>query len=285
MSRALDYIQLTKPTIMLLVIFTGATALSLEESLLSDPFMFILALVGLYLVGGSANALNQCLERKIDAKMTRTSARRPLPQGKISLAGAYVFSILIGLAGVALFLTLFNWLSAALALFTVLFYSLFYTLYLKPNTDQNIVIGGIAGAMAPVIAWAAASGEFSLTPILLFLVVFLWTPAHFWVLALFCKEDYLRVELPMLPITRGERSTLKWIVFYSVAVALASLSLAVTGAGAIYLLSALILGAILIQKSIAILKLRSKRNERRFFGYSILYLFGLFSAMMIDGAM
>ncbi len=282
-AKVTDYIQLTKPTIMLLVIFTGLAALILEGSMLSRPFDLLLTLMALYLAGGSANAFNQCFERKIDSLMTRTSKRRPLPQGKISITGAFTFSISAGLLGVVMFFFLFNLFSALLALGTILFYSLFYTLYLKPNTDQNIVIGGIAGAMAPVIAWAAAAGEITATPLLLFLIVFFWTPAHFWALALFCKDDYVRAKLPMLPVVRGERATYKWIIFYSLAAVVTSLSLLVVGAGMVYALAASTLGAVLIHKSFAIMRIRTVSSQRGFFGYSIVYLLGLFLAIIVDG--
>lgn len=278
-----DYLQLTKPTIMLLVIFTGLAALILEGSMLARPLDFILTMVALYLVGGSANALNQCFERDIDALMTRTSKRRPLPQGKVSVAGAFTFSIVIGSLGIVMFFVLFNLLSALLALGTILFYSLFYTLYLKPNTDQNIVIGGIAGAMAPVINWVAASGGITVTPLLLFLIVFFWTPAHFWALALYCKDDYVRAKLPMLPIVRGEQATYKWIIFYSLAAVGTSLSLLLVGAGMLYALVAATLGALLIHKSFAIKRIRTVSAQRGFFGYSIVYLLGLFAAIIVDG--
>ncbi|MCH7879469.1 MAG: protoheme IX farnesyltransferase, partial [candidate division Zixibacteria bacterium] len=279
MQKMIDYLQLTKPTIMLLVIFTGSAAMILEGSMLSRPLDLVLVLFALYLAGGSANAFNQCFERKIDSLMTRTSKRRPLPQGKISLVGAFTFSIIIGILGVALFYFVFNLLSALLALGTILFYSLFYTLYLKPNTDQNIVIGGVAGAMAPVIAWAAVAGEITVTPLLLFSIVFFWTPAHFWALALFCKDDYVRAKLPMLPVVRGEQATYKWIIFYSAASVVTSLSLLLVGAGIIYALSAATLGAILIQKSFAIMRIRTASAQRGFFGYSIVYLLALLVAI------
>ena len=285
MQKMIDYLQLTKPTIMLLVIFTGSAAMILEGSMLSRPLDLVLVLFALYLAGGSANAFNQCFERKIDSLMTRTSKRRPLPSGKISLVGAFTFSIIIGILGVALFYFVFNLLSALLALGTILFYSLFYTLYLKPNTDQNIVIGGVAGAMAPIIAWAAVAGEIAVTPLLLFLIVFFWTPAHFWALALFCKDDYVRAKLPMLPIVRGEQVTYKWIIFYALATVVTSQSLLLVGAGIIYALSAATLGAILIHKSFAIMRIRTAPAQRGFFGYSIVYLLALFVAIIIDGVL
>ncbi|HSG99548.1 MAG TPA: heme o synthase, partial [candidate division Zixibacteria bacterium] len=262
-----------------------ATALTLEGSLLSDPFLFFAALLGLYLAGGSANALNQCFERNIDAQMTRTSSRRPLPQGRLGVGEAFVFSVSIGLAGVALFAIFFNLLSAALALATILFYSLFYTLYLKPTTDQNIVIGGAAGAMAPIIAWAAASGAITLAPIVMFAIVFLWTPPHFWALALFCSEDYQRVNLPMLPVSRGAETTYRWILYYTLAVVVVSLTLLIAGAGWAYLAAAVGLGGMMIRRAQLARRERSVVAHRGLFGFSIVYLFALFVAMMVDAAL
>lgn len=277
-----DYFQLTKPTIMLLVLFTGATALVAEGSFLSQPGKFALVMLALYLTGGCANALNQYLERDIDAKMARTANRRPLPMHRITPAKALAFSITIGLIGVTIFAYFFNWLSAALSVATILFYSLFYTLWLKPNTVQNIVIGGIAGAMAPVGAWAAATGGTAILPWLMFLIVFLWTPPHFWALALFCKDDYIRAELPMMPVIKGDVETLRQIVLYSLVVVAVSLTLGLSGSGWIYLLSALGLGAIFIKRSVEAQRHRSEKSARRLFGFSIVYLFALFTAIMVD---
>lgn len=283
MSRLRDYIQLTKPTIMLLVLFTGATALVMEGSFLSDPFRFALVMLGLYLSGGSANALNQCFEREIDSLMSRTSKRRPLPLKRLSTRNSFIFSIGIGLGGVILFALAFNLLSGILALATILFYSIFYTLYLKPATDQNIVIGGAAGAMGPIIAWAAASGTLTLTPIILFLIVFLWTPPHFWALALFCQDDYRKVGLPMLPVVRGEALTFRWILYYTLTVVAVSLSLLYVGAGVIYAIVALALGAVFIKKVVVAMKSGSVADERKLFFYSMVYLFALFLVIIVDG--
>lgn len=277
-----DYITLTKPSVMSLVVFTGGTALLVEGSLLSRPFEFALVLIALWLTGGSANALNQYLERDIDARMSRTSGRRPLPQGRIQPGAALLFAITIGVIGVAMFAYFFNWLAAGLSLATLLFYSFVYTLYLKPNTAQNIVIGGIAGAMAPVGAWAAASGHMALTPWLLFLIVFLWTPPHFWALALFCKDDYVKAKLPMMPVIKGERSTLNQILVYSIILVITSFSFAFIGAGWIYLVSALVLGVLLIKKSLAARAAQTDKEYRGLFGYSIIYLFLLFIFYLVD---
>jgi protoheme IX farnesyltransferase len=277
-----NYVQLTKPSIMLLVIITGATALIIEGSLLSQPFKFFLVLLALYLTGGSANALNQYFERDIDAKMSRTSKRRPLPQGKIGPASALIFSILIGITGVLIFGFVFNWFTAMLSLATILFYSLFYTLFLKPNTAQNIVIGGIAGAMAPVGAWAAATGRTDIVPWILFLIVFLWTPPHFWALALFYKDDYYKSQLPMMPVVKGDDITLRQIVFYSILLVISSILLFIFHAGWFYLAVALVMGSRFILKSIQASRQRTEKNFRGLFGYSIAYLFILFFAIVID---
>jgi protoheme IX farnesyltransferase len=278
------FFDLTKPTIMLLVIVTGGTALVLEGSLLQEPFRFLLAIVAIYLTGGSANALNQCFERSIDAKMKRTAARRPLPTNKISYNGAIIFSILIGLVGLLIFGLFFNWYSALLSLSTILFYSLFYTLYLKPNTSQNIVIGGAAGSMAPVGAWVAASGSMAVDPWILFLIIFLWTPPHFWALALVYKDDYRVAKLPMLPVIKGDDSTFRQIIIYSWLLVISSLLILINESlGIIYIVTAVILGTLFLLKSFKAKKHRTEKEIKGLFGYSIIYLFLLFMVIVIDG--
>ncbi len=283
-SKISAYFQLTKPTIMLLVVVTGATALVMEGSLLRNPAKFILVLVALYLTGGAANALNQYFERDIDAKMTRTSGRRPLPRNKITSKNALIFSLFIGVAGILIFGIFFNWFSAALSLLTILFYSLFYTLFLKPNTPQNIVIGGAAGAMAPVGAWVAATGSMSIDPWILFLIIFFWTPPHFWALALVYKDDYRLAELPMMPVVNGDTKTFRWIIMYSWVLVAVSLTLYFSqAAGLLYAIVALGLGFLFIKKSINAKRSRSESLIKGLFGYSIVYLFGLFLAIIVDG--
>lgn len=251
--------------------------------MLSRPLHFFLCLFALYLTGGCANALNQYLEREIDSKMTRTSSRRPLPSGRLNSTHALIFSVSIGVIGVLIFGFFFNWLTAGLSLATILFYSLFYTLYLKPNTDQNIVIGGIAGAMAPVGSWTAATGHMDIVPWIMFAIIFFWTPPHFWALALFCQDDYKKAKLPMMPVVRGDKSTLKQILIYSFILFATSLSLLAFGAGWFYMTIAVLLGVILIKKSYKALKHGNEKLFKGLFGYSILYLFGLFTAIVIDG--
>ena len=276
------YLMLTKPSIMLLVIVTGATALFVEKSLLQRPLDFFLIMLGLYLTGGAANAFNQYFERDIDARMQRTSKRRPLPMGQLTSLSAFWFALITGTLGVLLFAVFFNLLSAAFALGTILFYSFFYTLWLKPNTHQNIVIGGAAGAMAPIIAWAAATGGLSLAPIILFLIIFFWTPPHFWALALCLKDDYRAANLPMLPVVKGDSETLKQIFYYTLALVGISLSMLFVKAGWFYLLVAAITGGLFIVKAYKVKQHPSLTLERGLFGYSILYLFVLFLAISID---
>jgi protoheme IX farnesyltransferase len=274
--------QLTKPKIMLLVIVTGATALVLEGSFLTRPLHFILFLIGLYMTGGAANAFNQYFEHDIDARMSRTKNRRPIPMGRLSPKTAFWFSSALAVSGVALLGVVFNILTAILALATIQFYSLVYTLWLKKNTPQNIVIGGIAGAMAPVGAWAAATGSTAPTPWILFAIVFLWTPPHFWSLALRYHDDYRATGLPMMPLAKGTDGTLRRIFYYTLGLVAVSFLYGLTGGGWLYLAAAIILGGLFIYKTF--LALRSKQIAAIWavFTYSILYLFGLFITMVVD---
>jgi protoheme IX farnesyltransferase len=281
-SKLHDYLNLTKPRVLVLVVLSGITALFLEGSAILRPLDALLIILGIYLAGGSANALNQYFEREIDARMSRTRKRRPLPLGNIEPANALVFAVSIGLISIAIFGFAYNLLSALLAFGTILFYGFFYTLWLKPNTDQNIVIGGAAGAMAPLIAWAAATGTLAVTPAILFLIVFIWTPPHFWALALYFKDDYKEVGLPMLPVVRGEKSALNQIFFYTVALFAVSLALLAVSAGPVYAIAAIILGAIFIKKAYRARRYKSRKLQWALFGYSIVYLFGLFFAMIVD---
>jgi len=276
------YLSLTKPTIMFLVLFTGAAALVVEGSLLLRPGMFLLFLLGLFLTGGSANALNQYFERDLDALMSRTSGRRVLPLQKLPPVRALTFAVGIGMAGVLLLGLVFNWLTALLSLATILFYSLFYTLMLKPTTPQNIVIGGAAGAMAPVGAWAAATGDTGLVPWLMFAIIFLWTPPHFWALAIAYKGDYERTGLPMLPVVAGDETTLRWIFGYSVVLVLVTVIVPFFGPGPLYTTAAVLLGARFIQMAGRAWKRGDTPSVRALFGFSIIYLFGLFAALAID---
>jgi protoheme IX farnesyltransferase len=257
-----------------------------EGSLTGDIPRFLLVMAGLFATAGCANALNQYLERERDAVMKRTARRRALPSGRLTPREALVFAVAIGIVGVALFAFFFNLFSAALALATILFYAFFYTLYLKPRTAQNIVIGGAAGAMGPVIAWAAATGMAGMTwvPWAMFAVIFLWTPPHFWALALCLQDDYRANPLPMMPNVAGEESTLRQMLVYTVALLGISLSFVWAQAGLVYLVSAVLLGGVFLWRSVLALRRRERRDYWGMFGYSIVYLFALFAAMMVDVA-
>ncbi|WP_406568097.1 heme o synthase [Caldinitratiruptor microaerophilus] len=281
---ALDYIRLMKPRIVLLLLITGYAAMWLAARGAPPLRLTLLTLAGLSLTCGGANAVNMWWDRDIDAVMTRTRSR-PLPAGRIPPTGALVFGLAAGMIGVLVLAFGVNLLAAALALSGYLFYVLVYTMWLKRSTAQNIVIGGAAGAVPPLVGWAAVTGTVGLAALLMFLVVFLWTPPHFWALALFRNDDYRRAGVPMLPVVRGENHT-KWqILIYTLLVVPASLLLYWTGVvGPFYLWVAALLGAWLISASIALLRERlpAQRWAHRVFGYSILYLAFLFLAMVAD---
>jgi protoheme IX farnesyltransferase len=276
------YFQLTKPLIMLLVLASGATAVLLEGNILSHPLRLALFLLGLYLTGGGANALNQYFERDIDNAMSRTKSRRPLPLGRIRPRAALTFALIIGVGGIAILGLAFNLLVAGMALGTMFFYVVIYTLLLKPHTPYNIVLGGIAGAMVPVGAWAAVTGSTTLIPWILFGIIFLWTPPHFWALALYHRDDYRRTGQPMLPAVRAGDTVLRQILYYSLAMVGVSFAYVPAGGGWFYTVSAGVLGAVFIYKAWAALRLRDEHTVRGIFRYSIFYLFVLLAAMVID---
>ena len=278
-----DYIELTKPRIVALVIVTAVAGLVVEGSLLRDPLKFALVLFAITLTAGSANAFNQYFERDLDAVMTRTRAKRPLPLHRVPPAAALGFAIGIGALAALLLWIVANPFSAWLAIGTIVFYGFFYTLWLKPRTVHNIVIGGAAGAMGPVIAWAAATGGLALAPVLMFLVIFLWTPPHFWALALCIQDDYRMVKIPMLPIVKGEAETFRQIEGYTLALVALTLLMPFVDAGGLVLgVVSLVLGGIFVAKAIWARRAGSVRAARDVFGYSIVYLFVIFLGMIAD---
>ncbi|MGF1572738.1 MAG: heme o synthase [Sumerlaeia bacterium] len=283
--KLLAFLKLTKPTIALLVLITGATALFMEGSFVSKPFHFIGVMLGLFLTAGSAAAFNQYLEREIDAQMTRTAKKRPLTNGSLQPKEALIFAITIGVVGTALFAVCFNLLSALLAFGTILFYSFFYTLWLKPRTAQNIVIGGAAGAMGPLIAWAAATNGLSITSWVLFLIIFFWTPPHFWALAYCLKEDYKTVKYPMLPNVRSDKETLGLILNYTLITVAFTVLLPIlpsVTAGLIYVVVAVILGGVFVWLVERVRRTHETRQAWGVFGYSIVYLLVLFLSLIVD---
>ena len=282
-SAVADYIQLTKPRILLLVLVTALAGVVAEGSLLRHPSTLVLVLFGILLTAGSANAFNQYFERDLDAVMKRTRERRPLPLRRVSPRSALGFAVGIGAASVALLFAFGSALAGWLALGTILFYGFFYTLWLKPRTVHNIVIGGAAGAMGPVIAWAAATGGLALSPLLMFLVIFLWTPPHFWALAVCVKQDYEAVDIPMLPVVKGDAETWRQVEWYTWATVALTLAMPLLGVGGlIYGLTALALGALFLRKALRAKRTGDVRDAWGVFGYSILYLFGIFLGIIAD---
>jgi heme o synthase len=281
------YLSLMKPRIMLLVLLTGAASLVVNGSLIQlgwpdGTSRFALILLALLLTGGSANAFNMYFEREVDSRMSRTRDKRPLPLGLIAPRHAFVFASVIGVIGAAIFATFFNFISAILALATILFYSFFYTLYLKPRTPYNIVIGGAAGSMAPIIAWAAAAGSIAPTPLLLSAIIFLWTPPHFWALALYMREDYVLVSYPMMPIARGDNVTRRQIFIYVIILVISSAACITIGAGPLYAVVAALAGSILIYRAWRLIRSKTDDLARGLFRYSIIYLLAVFLSLIVD---
>ncbi|HEY6573070.1 MAG TPA: heme o synthase [Candidatus Eisenbacteria bacterium] len=278
-----DYIELMKPRIVALVIVTAVAGVVVEGSLLHQGWRLALVLLAITLTAGSANAFNQYFERDLDARMERTRTRRPLPLHRLPAGNALAFAIGIGVVATLLLAVVSNLLAASLALGTIVFYGFFYTLWLKPRTVHNIVIGGAAGAMGPVIAWAAAAGTLALPPVLMFLVIFLWTPPHFWALAVCVGDDYRKVGIPMLPIVKGNAETYRQIVWYSVALAVLTVAMPFLDAGGAVLAAiALPLSGVFVWKALQARRAASVERAWDVFGYSIVYLFALFLGMIAD---
>ncbi len=281
-----DYVALLKPRVMSLVVFTAACGLLLAPRAL-PPFLAGVAILAIAVGAGAAGAFNQWLEADLDRCMARTR-NRPLPSGRLARENALAFAVLLAVFSVTVMAFAANLLAAGLLAASIVFYAVIYTLWLKPRTPQNIVIGGAAGAFPPVIGWAAASGDLGLLPALLFLIIFLWTPPHFWSLALFLNGDYGRAGIPMLPVTHGPRHTRRQILLYSVALALVSLAPVPTGlAGPLYGAAALGLAALFLWFAIRVSKNAATdpcqmQPEKRLFAFSILYLFLLFAALVAD---
>jgi protoheme IX farnesyltransferase len=281
-----DLVALTKPRVMSLVVFTGLCGL-LAAPVQLPPVLAFTAILCIALGAGAAGALNQWYEADLDAKMRRT-ANRPLPARRMDRQTALHFGVGLGAFSVVLMDLATNHLAALLLAISILFYVLIYTVWLKRRTAQNIVIGGAAGAFPPLIGWVAATGQVDLMPALLFAIIFLWTPPHFWALSLFVRSDYANANVPMLPVVAGIQNTRLQILLYSITVAIAGIAPYALGlTGLIYGVSAVVLNAIFLFLAVAVFANRAEevsgmKPERRLFAFSILYLFALFSAVVID---
>ncbi len=279
-----DYWTLLKPNVMQLVVFTGAVGLYLAPGEL-HPLLAAVAILCIALGAGACAALNNAYDSDIDRCMARTR-RRPTAAGRIEPAEAMGTGIALGIISVMLLGLATNWLAAGLLAFTICYYAGFYTLLLKRRTPQNIVIGGLAGALPPLIGWAAVTGRIDSFPLLLTALVFLWTPAHFWSLALYRNDDYARVGVPMLPVVAGRRATLRQVLLYALVTSLVALLPAWLGhAGWLYGVAALLGGAWFSFRAWKLMRSYRERDAMRLFRFSILYLFGLFLALVIDHAL
>ena len=275
-----DYVEMTKPKVQSLLIFTTVTTMYVA----GDPSLGLVALtcLGGALSAGGAGAINHALDRDLDLQMKRT-ANRPVASGRVSVRAAIVYGTLLGCASFALLSLTVNPLSAVLAMSGLLGYVLVYTLWLKRRTPQNIVIGGAAGAVPPLVAWAAVTDGLAGTPLYLFAIVFFWTPPHFWSLALLMKDEYARAGVPMLPVVRGEDETRRQILLYAVLLyAVSQLPFCAGAFGATYLVCSVLLGAAFIAGAYRLLRRPERRLALRLYLFSLAYLALLFAAMVAD---
>jgi protoheme IX farnesyltransferase len=279
-TAASDYFEMTKPKVQSLLLFTTVTTMYVA----GDPSLGLVALtcLGGALSAGGAGAINHVIDRDIDRKMKRT-ANRPVAAGRVSPAAALSFGVLLGVAAFVLLTSTVNLLAATLSLSGLLGYVFVYTLWLKRSTPQNIVIGGAAGAVPPLVAWAAVTGGLTGTPLYLFAIIFFWTPPHFWALSLLMKDEYARAGVPMLPVVRGERETRRQILLYTVLLyAVSQLPFCAGAFGVTYLVASVLLGAAFIFGSWHLMRHPSKRSALRLYLFSLGYLAALFAAMVAD---
>jgi heme o synthase len=277
-----DYYQLTKPGVVQLLVFTAIVGMFLATPGMVPLAPLVFGSVGIALAAASAAVINQVLDQRIDAQMARTRSR-PLPTGRISERDALGFALGLGLAGLGVLALLVNALTAALTFLSLIGYAVIYTVYLKRATPQNIVIGGAAGAAPPVLGWTAVTNEVSGYALLLFLIIFMWTPPHFWALAIARRADYAQARIPMLPVTHGEAFTKSFVLYYTVLLFIITLLPYLTGmSGPLYLLGAVTLGCGFLYYAVQ-LKVDGDRNTAmRTFSYSISYLVALFGFLLID---
>ena len=280
-----DYIALLKPRVMSLVIFTALVGLVIAPGHV-HPVLAFTSLLCIAVGAGASGALNMALEGDIDALMTRT-ANRPIPRGRVTRPEALAFGMTLAFFSVMTLGILVNWIAGSLLAFTIFFYVVIYTMMLKRWTAQNIVIGGAAGALPPVVAWAAATGSLSVEPWLLFLIIFFWTPPHFWALALFRSDDYARAGVPMLPVVAGPDATRLQILLYTIVlVAVAAAPWPLGYFDAVFGVTSLVLGAGMLALAVNVYRRRegtpALRATRKLFAFSILYLFVLFATLLLE---
>jgi heme o synthase len=283
-----DYLALMKPRVMSLVVFTAFVGLMVAPAHI-HPVLGLTALVCIAVGAGAAGALNMWYDADIDAMMTRTS-RRPIPQGRIAPGEAFAFGIVLAAFSVGVLGLLVSWVAAGLLAFTIFFYVVIYTVWLKRSTPQNIVIGGAAGAFPPMIGWAAATGGLSVEPCLLFLIIFFWTPPHFWALSLNHADDYARARIPMLPIVAGPAETRRQVLRYAIILWPVGAAPWLLGyADTVYGMTALVAGALMVVFAQRVRQAPEGRHAHRaaqqLFAFSILYLFILFAVMLVESGL
>ena len=278
-----DYYELCKPKVVMLLLLTAVVGVVLA----SPPgrislFVLLVSTLGIGLAASAGAVINQVVERENDAKMARTEGR-PMPQGKVSQQNAFIFAVLLAAASVFILTAWINVLTAVLTFASMIGYAVIYTMYLKKATPQNIVIGGASGAMPPVLGWAAVTGEVHTEAMLLFLIIFAWTPPHFWALALYRTADYAKAGLPMLPVTHGKEYTRLQVLLYTIILfGVSLLPYAIRMSGLLYLAAACVLGAVFLGYAIRVYVAYSDRVARAMFRFSILYLAALFGALLLD---
>ena len=277
-----NYLALCKPKVVALIVFTTIVGMLLAVPGMPPLTNFFYGSIGIALAASSAAAINHFLDQKADAEMTRTM-NRPLPKGELNSRQVLLFAGLIGLLAMTLLIIKVNFLTALLTFLSLIGYAIIYTVYLKKMTPQNIVIGGAAGAAPPILGWTAITGEVHPHALLLFLIIFVWTPPHFWALAIARREEYAKAEIPMLPVTHGVEFTRLQILLYTILLLITTLLPYLTGmSGLIYLLSAVILGVGFIYYAIQMMRKKDNKTAMRTFGYSIVYLMLIFAALLID---
>ena len=283
-----DYLALTKPPIISLLLVTAIGGMFLAQRHVAaggvpDPMTLLLVCIGGALGAGGANAINHYLDQDIDAMMSRT-ATRPVPGNRVRPFMALTYGIALNIVAFGVLFYWVNWLAASFTLAATLFYVLVYTGWLKRTTPQNIVIGGAAGSIPPVVGWVAVTGSFDLPALYMFAIIFFWTPPHFWALSLLIQRDYERAGVPMLPVVAGEQKTVENIFAYTLVLVALTLVFAATGAvGGVYLGAAAVLGAVFVWAAWRLFRVQTRQKARNLYLYSLLYLALLFGAMMADG--
>ncbi|PCI55590.1 MAG: protoheme IX farnesyltransferase [Alphaproteobacteria bacterium] len=282
-SRVSDFFALLKPRVMSLVVFTGFAGLWVAPHAFEmHPFLIVIAMLCLAVNAGAAGAINMWYDRDIDAIMKRTRGR-PIPMGRIDASEALTFGVVLSIFSVMLMGVALNWVAAGILAFANLFYVVVYTMWLKRSTPQNIVIGGAAGAFPPMVGWAAVTGDVAIEAVVLFAIIFFWTPPHFWALSLFANSDYKAAKIPMMPVVAGVRATkIQMIIYTLVLFPITLLPYFMGVAGVIYLISAIALSGFFILTAIKVFLSDDLKHARLMFRYSIFYLFALFLAVMIN---